>query len=108
MDEERRLFYVVVTRAKDRLWLFSPQTRKTPDGGMFPVEPSVFLREIPPELVQKKRVAAYPAFGGGYGGGGYSGGYGRGGGNGYGSGRSWGGGSSPRKPGPVLKTTWRH
>ena len=118
MDEERRLFYVVVTRAKDRLWLFSPQTRKTPDGGMFPVEPSVFLREIPPELVQKKRVAAYPSFGGGYGGGdygggygrggGYGGGYGRGGGNGYGSGRSWGGGSSPRKPGPVLKTTWRH
>ena len=62
MEEERRLFYVVVTRAKDQLYLFSPQTRKMTDGGMYPVNPSVFVREIPPELVNKKRVAAIPEY----------------------------------------------
>ena len=88
-DEERRLFYVVVTRAKDRLFLFTPQVRKMSDGGMFPVRPSVFVQEIPPELLVPIRVP-----GGGYGqsgyGGGYGGGYGRGYGGGYG--RSYGGG----------------
>jgi len=90
MDEERRLFYVVVTRAKDRLFLYVPQMRKTPDGGMFPVEPSVFVKEIPAELVEQRRAAFVPpAYGGGYGGsrGGYGGGYGggRGGYGGYGN-----------------------
>ena len=54
-DEERRLFYVVVTRAKDQLYLFSPMMRKTPDGGMFPVDSSVFVKEIPPELLTLRR-----------------------------------------------------
>ena len=86
MDEERRLFYVVVTRAKDRLYLYAPQMRATPDGGIFPVEPSMFVREIPPALVEERRVYAPPpaySRGGGYGGynrGGYGGGYSRGGG----------------------------
>ena len=66
MDEERRLFYVVVTRAKDRLYLFSPQMRKMSDGGMFPVGASVFLREIPQDLVEVKRVTGAPAAYGGY------------------------------------------
>ena len=61
-DEERRLFYVVVTRAKDVLHLFSPTVRKTSDGGMFPVEESVFLKEIPPELVEKRRTLFNPAY----------------------------------------------
>ena len=102
MDEERRLFYVVVTRAKDQLYLFTPQTRKMTDGGMFPVEPSVFVREIPSELVITKRVMDFPdAYGGGFGAygsrGGYGGGYG-----GYGS-------YSSRKPVKkvVLTTSWR-
>ena len=47
-DEERRLFYVVVTRAKDQLYLFSPQTRKMADGGMFPVDPSIFAATVNP------------------------------------------------------------
>ena len=115
MDEERRLFYVVVTRAKDQLYLFSPQTRKMTDGGMFPVDPSVFVREIPNELVVTKRVMGVPEYGG-YGTGGYgaygsqrsygsSGGYG----GGYGG---YGGGSSRKpsygKPQTVTRTTWRH
>lgn len=77
MDEERRLFYVVVTRAKDQLFLFSPSMRKMSDGGMFPVEASPFVREIPPQLVVAKRVFETPAAYGGYGSrGGYGGGYG--------------------------------
>ncbi len=61
MDEERRLFYVVVTRAKDRLAILSPQMRKMPDGGMFPVPPSVFVQEIPKELVSERRAYAAPS-----------------------------------------------
>jgi len=55
-DEERRLFYVAVTRAKDRLYLFAPKSRKTADGGMYPVELSVFLREIPSTLYDPHEV----------------------------------------------------
>ena len=51
MDEERRLFYVAVTRARDMLYLYSPQMRKTPDGGMFPVKKSVFAEDIPEDLL---------------------------------------------------------
>lgn len=61
-DEERRLFYVVVTRAKDFLHLYSPTIRKTSDGGMFPVEESIFLKEIPPQLVEKRRNLFNPAY----------------------------------------------
>ena len=99
MDEERRLFYVVVTRAKDQLYLFSPQTRKMADGGMFPVDPSVFVKEIPPDLVIAKRVMGVPDYGGGYGS------YGS---RGYGSYGSRGYGSSSGKPQTVIRTTWRH
>ena len=79
-DEERRLFYVAVTRAKDRLFLFSPQMRRSPDGGIFPVEASVFLKEIPPALVNIRKTAFVPpAYAGPFGAGGrrpsYGGGY---------------------------------
>ena len=90
MDEERRLFYVVVTRAKDRLYLYSPLMRKTPEGGCFPVDPSIFVKEIPSELIESRRVSAPPpAYGGygGYGNGRYGGGYG----GGYGNSRYGGG-----------------
>jgi len=60
MDEERRLFYVAVTRAKDTLYLFTPQIRRMADGGIFPVEMSQFLKEIPRALVQLRVVNSYP------------------------------------------------
>ena len=66
-DEERRLFYVVVTRAKDRLFLYSPSMRKMTDGGMFPVDPSVFVKEIPEELLTVRRISFTPDAYGGYG-----------------------------------------
>ena len=59
-DEERRLFYVAVTRAKDRLHLYTPQMRKMSDGGMYPVEASVFVKEIPPALMDVRRAAYVP------------------------------------------------
>ncbi len=95
LDEERRLFYVVVTRAKDQLFLFVPQMRKMTDGGMFPVDPSLFVKEIPPELVINRQIISYPtdSFGGGY------------------SNRSYGGygyrKSSAGKPQMITRTTWR-
>ena len=95
MDEERRLFYVVVTRAKDQLYLFTPQARKTADGGVFPVEPSVFVKEIPSDLVIMKRVMDYGSYGSG---------------GSYGSYGFHGGGSGGyRKPvnKSILTTSWR-
>ena len=63
IDEERRLFYVAVTRAKDRLYLCVPRSKKTSDGGMYPVEPSQFVREIPPELYNEHEVRSVsPAY----------------------------------------------
>ena len=50
--EERRLFYVAVTRAEDELFLCSPMVRRQRDGGMIFLDPSRFLAEIPEELLQ--------------------------------------------------------
>ena len=108
MDEERRLFYVVVTRAKDKLYMFVPQMRKMADGGIFPVDPSQFVKEIPPQLCSCIRVqSAPPAYGGGYGPrGGYSGGYSGGYGSRGGYGGGYGGYSKPKST-TIIKTTWR-
>ena len=107
LDEERRLFYVAVTRAKDRLHLFVPSMRKMADGGEFPVEPSVFIKEIPPQLVQVRRV--YSDLGG-FGGAGFvrsRGGSGYGG-SGYGSSYGgYGGNRGGRGAGPAVTKTWR-
>lgn len=62
MDEERRLFYVVVTRAKDRLVMLSPAMRKNPDGGMFPVDPSQFIKEVPEELLTIRHRSFTPSY----------------------------------------------
>ena len=49
-EEERRLFYVAVTRAKDELYLSHPLMRFMPGGGDAMQQPSRFLAEVPPEL----------------------------------------------------------
>lgn len=49
MQEERRLFYVGITRAKDRLYLVYDQNRSS-YGYPEPVEPSRFLDNVPPEM----------------------------------------------------------
>ena len=59
MDEERRLFYVAVTRAKDRLFLYSPGTQISKEGGIMPAERSIFIKEIPEELLEVRQSSVY-------------------------------------------------
>ena len=49
-EEERRLFYVAVTRAKDELYLSHPLMRFMQGGGDAMQQPSRFLADIPVEL----------------------------------------------------------
>jgi len=51
MDEERRLFYVAVTRAMQTLAISHCGGRKK-YGQTLPCHPSPFLKELPPELVE--------------------------------------------------------
>jgi len=51
MDEERRLFYVAVTRAMQTLTLTHCTGRRR-YGQLLPCHPSPFLRELPPHLVE--------------------------------------------------------
>jgi superfamily I DNA/RNA helicase len=51
LDEERRLFYVAVTRAQDRLTLSHCRGRRK-YGQVLPCHPSPFLKEIPEALVE--------------------------------------------------------
>lgn len=51
-EEERRLLYVAMTRAKDRLVLSVPRTLTTPDGDVQEATPSRFLRRLPREAVR--------------------------------------------------------
>jgi DNA helicase-2/ATP-dependent DNA helicase PcrA len=47
-EEERRLFYVAVTRAKDQLYLTSPVIDYNRSSGALTLSPSRFIREIAP------------------------------------------------------------
>ena len=46
IEEERRLFHVAVTRARDELYLTYPRGAQTRDAGMQALEPSHFLQEL--------------------------------------------------------------
>lgn len=73
LEEERRLMYVAVTRARQRLYLTCAQTRMLHGQTRYCV-PSSFLDEIPENLLKKLNKKAEPAssvpafgqFGGGY------------------------------------------
>ncbi|MBO9668791.1 MAG: ATP-binding domain-containing protein, partial [Bdellovibrio sp.] len=62
IDEERRLFYVGVTRAKNRLVMSRCQQRKK-NGVVRPSVPSRFLLEIPTELYKEYPLGARPVSG---------------------------------------------
>jgi DNA helicase-2/ATP-dependent DNA helicase PcrA len=55
--EERRLFYVGITRARHRLTLSGCATRRR-GGGDVPRQPSRFLAEVPAELLDRKTAGA--------------------------------------------------
>jgi DNA helicase II / ATP-dependent DNA helicase PcrA len=52
LEEERRLFYVAITRAKDNLWLTYAQSRYQ-FGNMKAYDPSRFISEIPEAYIDK-------------------------------------------------------
>ncbi|MCG2613049.1 UvrD-helicase domain-containing protein [Terrimonas sp. NA20] len=52
LEEERRLFYVVITRAKQRLWISYANTRYK-FGQLVQNEPSRFLEELPEQYLDR-------------------------------------------------------
>src|SRR4026208_474522 len=52
LEEERRLFYVAVTRAKKRLWVTYANTRYR-FGSLIQNEPSRFIDELPEQFLDK-------------------------------------------------------
>jgi DNA helicase II / ATP-dependent DNA helicase PcrA len=56
LEEERRLFYVAITRARDELYLAYPQMRLSGGYGDIFQRPSRFLQEIPNDLVEDWQV----------------------------------------------------
>ncbi|HEX2723495.1 MAG TPA: UvrD-helicase domain-containing protein [Gemmatimonadaceae bacterium] len=55
LEEERRLFYVGITRAERKLYLSFAESRRR-NGQMIQSIRSRFLRDIPPALVEEKRT----------------------------------------------------
>jgi DNA helicase-2/ATP-dependent DNA helicase PcrA len=56
LEEERRLFYVAITRARDELYLTFPHMRLSGGYGDVFQRPSRFLKEIPNALVEDWQV----------------------------------------------------
>src|SRR6266704_4208770 len=56
LEEERRLFYVAITRARDELYLTLPHMRLSGGYGDVFQRPSRFLKEIPNRLVEDWQV----------------------------------------------------
>src|SRR5882762_5287479 len=56
LEEERRLFYVAITRARDELYLAFPHMRLSGGYGDVFQRPSRFLKEIPNTLVEDWQV----------------------------------------------------
>src|SRR5262249_1826623 len=94
LEEERRLFYVALTRAKDKLYLRWARPRRR-GGETRPSLQSRFLESIPPGIVEEKSTSSL--FAPSWGGGGSGGRYGRG------SGRF--SGSWQRTSGPIRSIT---
>lgn len=65
LEEERRLFYVAITRAKQKLWLSYANTRYR-YGQLVQNDPSRFLDEIPEKFLDKTYTGAGARGMGGY------------------------------------------
>ena len=62
LEEERRLAYVGITRAKERLYLTRAQSRMQ-FGKTCINPPSIFISEIPPELIEDLSTPLYNPYG---------------------------------------------
>jgi DNA helicase-2/ATP-dependent DNA helicase PcrA len=58
LEEERRLFYVAVTRAKDELYLTYPQLHLGSGYGEMLQRPSRFIAEVPKDLLEEWQVGS--------------------------------------------------
>ncbi len=56
LEEERRLAYVAITRAQDRVYLTWARARRR-GGQLMPGTPSRFLEALPPGLVEERRTS---------------------------------------------------
>ena len=56
LEEERRLFYVAVTRAKDKVYLSYANARRRFGGHPMPTVQSRFIHELPSELVSAENA----------------------------------------------------
>ena len=63
LEEERRLFYVALTRAKDELYLTYPMTNPKSYSGDVICRPSSFLDDFPPALVEEWDVGGADPWG---------------------------------------------
>jgi DNA helicase II / ATP-dependent DNA helicase PcrA len=59
LEEERRLLYVGITRAKERLWMTMAESRQV-YGKTMPTEESRFLRDIPKDLLAQVNLFNEP------------------------------------------------
>jgi len=110
LEEERRLFYVGITRAERKLFVTHAEQRRR-NGELLPSRMSSFLEDIPRDMVEQRktikvRSTGRATLGDGYGAGGYGGGFGSGRGT-FGSGGAWrgargGAGAGSRRP----ASTW--
>jgi DNA helicase II / ATP-dependent DNA helicase PcrA len=67
LEEERRLFYVVITRAKHRLWITYANTRYK-FGSLVQNEPSRFIDELPEQFLDRSFAGVSNRNNGGFGG----------------------------------------
>jgi DNA helicase-2/ATP-dependent DNA helicase PcrA len=56
VEEERRLFYVAVTRAREELYLTFPHLRLNAGYGEMLQRPSRFIQELPKDLLEEWEV----------------------------------------------------
>jgi len=56
LEEERRLFYVAVTRAKDELYLCYPRMSSGKGGPITSLQPSTFIAELDDSLYEEVRL----------------------------------------------------
>jgi DNA helicase-2/ATP-dependent DNA helicase PcrA len=59
MAEERRLFYVGLTRAKNQLYLLRARRRRSPYGSYESMQPSRFLEDVPEDLTSGRITRSY-------------------------------------------------
>jgi len=53
LEEERRVFHVAVTRARDELYLIVPEVYRNRGGNLVMMKPSRFLTELSRELTEQ-------------------------------------------------------